>query len=296
MDDAAWERLIHQLKSGDCTPFLGAGACAGSLPTGGALSREMADKWKYPYDDDHDLPRVAQFGAIRYGDAVHVKRIVCDRLSAARPPDFRDPLEPHGLLAEFPLPVYLTTNYDDFIVRSLRAAGKRPNVAICPWNKDISYDEGLFGSEAGWNPRPDAPLVYHLHGNLQDPRSIVLAEDDYLEFLTSLAAEGVGNGQRMLPPSILAALTKRPLLFIGYSLQDWTFRVLFGGLLRAVPGIHRRRHVSVQLVPSIYTSRADVREVQQQLARYYEGWQISVFWGSAEEFCKELRRRMGSVS
>ncbi|MFB9889856.1 SIR2 family NAD-dependent protein deacylase [Planobispora takensis] len=296
MGEAEWERLIHQLRTGDCTPFLGSGACAGVLPTGTVLSRRMARKWGYPYDDDHELPRVAQFAVMRYGDAVYVKKLVCDELGAAEAPDFRDPLEPHRLLSEFPLPVYLTTNYDDFVVRSLRAAGKDPNTAVCPWNEGMDYDERLFGSQEGWNPRPQTPLVYHLHGSLHDPASIVLAEDDYLEFLTSLAVEGIGGGRRMLPTAILAALTRRPLLFVGYSLQDWTFRVLFRGLLRAVPGINRRRHVSVQLAPSLNTTRADVLEVQRQLARYHENWRISIFWGSAEDFCTELRRRMGTTS
>ncbi|WP_229803459.1 SIR2 family NAD-dependent protein deacylase [Planobispora rosea] len=296
MDDAGWERLINQLTAGDCTPFLGAGACAGTLPTGRALSRRMAEKWGYPYDDGRELPRVAQFGAMKYGEAVYIKEQICSELGTVGPPDFRDPLEPHGLLASFRLPVYLTTNYDDFIVRSLKAVGKRPNVALCPWNDGMEYDGKLFGSEAGWNPQPETPLVYHLHGSLQDPRSLVLTEDDYLEFLTSLALEGGAADPRMLPPTILAALTKRPLLFIGYSLQDWTFRVLFGALIRAVPGINRRRHVSVQLPPSVGLSRADAREMQRQIARYYEEWRISIFWGTAREFCAELRRRMGTVS
>ncbi|GIH95800.1 hypothetical protein Psi01_64300 [Planobispora siamensis] len=295
MGSAEWERLIDQLTTGDCTPFLGAGACSGVLPTGAALSRQMARRWSYPYDDDHELHRVAQFAAMRYGEAVYVKKQVCAELAAAGPPDFLDPLEPHGMLAGFPLPVYLTTNYDDFIVKSLRAAGKHPNMALCPWNDSMEYD-GLFGREVGWAPRPDTPLVYHLHGSLHDPRSIVLAEDDYLEFLTSLAMEGSAVGPRMLPPAILAALTQRPLLFIGYSLQDWTFRVLFGALLRAVPGINRRRHVSVQLAPPLNAVPERVRELQQQIARYYEGWRISIFWGTAEDFCAELRRRMGTVS
>ncbi|MEV8632711.1 SIR2 family protein [Streptosporangium sp. NPDC051023] len=296
MGDAEWERLIDQLVSGDCTPFLGAGACAGTLPTGAMLSREMARQSGYPFDDDHNLAKVAQFAAMKYGESIYIKRRICKALGAGGVPDFLDPLEPHALLADFPLPVYLTTNYDDFIFRSLKAVGKNPNVAICPWNRGLAYADDLFGSEAGWNPKPDAPLIYHLHGNLQDPASIVLAEDDYIEFLTNLAVDGVAESQRMLPASILAALTRRPLLFIGYSLQDWTFRVFFYGLLKAVPGINRRRHVSVQLAPSLARTRMDVQQVQNDLARYYEGWRISIFWGTAEEFCRELRRRMGSVS
>nr|BFE78766.1 hypothetical protein GCM10020093_013670 [Planobispora longispora] len=56
MVDADWERLLHQLESGDCTPFLGPGACTGTLPAGSALSRRLAKKWGYPYGDDHELP------------------------------------------------------------------------------------------------------------------------------------------------------------------------------------------------------------------------------------------------
>ncbi|GIH80227.1 SIR2 family NAD-dependent protein deacylase [Planobispora longispora] len=294
MVDADWERLLHQLESGDCTPFLGPGACTGTLPAGSALSRRLAKKWGYPYGDDHELPRVAQFALIKYGDAVYVKNMICSELGASGLPDFQDLLEPHGLLANFPLPVYLTTNYDDFIVQSLKAVGKRPNPALCPWNADVPYAGDLFSREDGWNPQADRPLVYHLHGSLRDPVSIVVAEDDYLEFLTNLALDSAGRKQ-MLPPSILAALTKRSLLFVGYSLKDWTFRVLFRGLLRAVPGINRRRHVSIQLEPTPDPRKANLREVKHHLARYYEGWQISVFWGSSEQFCGELRRRMGSV-
>ncbi|MFS1299405.1 SIR2 family protein [Streptosporangium longisporum] len=296
MGEAEWERLLDQLESGDCTPFLGSGACVGALPTGVALSREMARRWEYPFDDDHDLPRVTQYAVMKYGDPLYVKKQVCAELKSGREPDYLHPLEPHGLLAEFPLSVYLTTNYDNFIARSLRGVGKNPNTAVCPWNEDLEYAEELFESEDGWNPRAGAPLIYHLHGSLRDPASVVLTEDDYLEFLTSLAAGGVEGDKRILPPSIRAALTTRSLLFVGYSLRDWTFRVLFHGLLKTVCGVNRRRHVSVQLTPSLVSAKTDVREVRRWLDRYYESSQISIFWGTAEEFCGELRRRMGPPS
>ena len=34
-------------------------------------------------------------------------------------PDFRAPSEPHAVLADLPLPIYMTTNYDDFMVKAL---------------------------------------------------------------------------------------------------------------------------------------------------------------------------------
>jgi len=170
MREPDWQRLIHQLRNGDCTPFIGAGACHNCLPTGGELSREMAERWGYPYSDVENLSKVTQFGAMRYGDALYVKEMICKRLSGIGPPDSTGGLEPHSMLARFPLPVYLTTNYDDFMVQSLRTAGKRPNTALCPWNTDIDYAANLFDRKSGWDPQPESPLVYHLHGSLQDRR------------------------------------------------------------------------------------------------------------------------------
>ncbi|WP_214104556.1 SIR2 family NAD-dependent protein deacylase [Acrocarpospora catenulata] len=296
MDEPAWDRLIHLLRNGDCTPFIGAGACGATLPTGRELSREMAGLWGYPYADPENLTRVTQFGAMRFGDPIYVKKLIRDRLVGADPPDFAHPLEPHGLLAGFPIPVYLTTNYDDFIYQSLVAVGKRPSRTACPWNPDIRYARELFGSKAGWNPQPDFPLIYHLHGTLEDPHSVVLTEDDYLDFMVNLAHDRISTSKRMLPPVIQAALTRRSLLFIGYSLQDWTFRFMFTRLAQTVPAMNSRRHISVQLAPEFPDGRADPDEIKNQLETYYEKWKISIFWGSAEQFCHQLRERMGATS
>lgn len=290
MDERDWERLIFQLTKGACTPFLGAGACAGVLPSGSELSQTLADQWEYPYPDKGNLTKVAQYGTVKFGEAVYVKEKICQVLSTGAIPDFGDPAEPHAMLARFPLPVYLTTNYDDFIVRSLRAVGKDPNVMLCPWNPGITFDEEFFRRKIGWNPQPDAPLVYHLHGRLGMPESIVVSEDDYLEFLTNLAFDRAADEPTMLPPVILGALTTRSLLFIGYSLQDWTFRLLFNSLNRAVPGINRRRHLSVQLSPE--GDDAAVKVLQRQMEQHYGEWKVSIFWGTAEEFSKQLLGRM----
>ncbi|GAA1016826.1 hypothetical protein Aple_042850 [Acrocarpospora pleiomorpha] len=295
MTEADWERLLFQLKKGASTPFLGAGACAGSLPSGGELSERLATRWGYPFDDKANLTKVTQYGAMKFGESMHVKEQICEELAdTGRVPDFTDLREPHGLLAGFPLPVYLTTNYDDFVYQALKASGKDPNVALCPWHAGLVYDEDLFRHKSGWNPEAHAPLIYHLHGRIQDPGSIVITEDDYLEFVFNLAYDRAAETPIMLPSAVLRALTVRSLLFVGYSLQDWTFRFLFNSLLRAVPGINRRRHVSVQLAPNVDSTA--VGELQNQVERYYAGWQVSIFWGTAAQFCEKLRERMGTVT
>jgi hypothetical protein len=297
MEEAEWERLIDQLHHGDCTPFLGAGASHGTLPSGRGLSREWATEFRYPFPDNEDLARVMQYAAETARDAIYIKQRLCRDLRSKAAPDFTNPMEAHALLAEFPLRVFLTTNYDDFLVKSLRHAGKNPRAAVCPWYEGAPYDSELFESALGLDPQPDDPLVYHLHGNLENPKSLVLTENDYLEFLVSIAMDRTEQHRTLVPAAILTALTTRPLLFIGYSLQDWTFRVLFHGLVRTIPDIHRRRHVSVQLPPPVNGSVDDAEvRAHQYLTRYLEGWNISIFWGTADQFCAQLRSRMGALT
>ncbi|MEV4020667.1 SIR2 family protein [Nonomuraea angiospora] len=285
VQEAEWARIVHQASSGDCVPFLGAGACAGVLPSGSELSTELAAIWDYPFQDHENLARVSQYALMKYDDAVFVKNFVAKRLRGYPAPT-GDPTDVHALVAAFPTAVYITTNFDDFLFEALSKAGKDPGVAIYPWHHDLDFNHELFSSEWGMDPRPERPLIYHLHGTLADPASMVLTEDDYIEFLINLG----GAGYRELPPVIRRALTTKSLLFIGYSLQDWMFRALLRSLQRSLPGIVRRRHLGVQLAPANST-----RETRNELARYFEQWRISVYWGSAREFLAELQHRMSSA-
>ncbi|WP_459799750.1 SIR2 family NAD-dependent protein deacylase [Herbidospora sp. RD11066] len=290
MEEHDWERLVRQLGKGACTPFLGAGASADVLPMAAKLSEELADEWDYPHADRDVLINVAQHGVIKFGESATVKEQICERLRGIGPPNLSKRHEPYKLLSSLPIPVYMTTNYDDLILQSLRTAGKSPNVALCPWNSGIEYDRALFDDHAGWDPAPEAPLVYHLHGRWEEPSSIVVCEDDYHEFIFNLALDRGTESSKMLPPAIFEALTARTLLFIGYSMRDSTFRFMFDSLLRAVPAINRRRHISVLLPPRV--DSAKLKDQQKWLDRYYEKWQVTIFWGTASEFCRQLRRRM----
>lgn len=77
-----WEFLLERIREKKCTPFLGAGACAGALPLGGELARDLADAQDYPFEDRSDLLRVAQFIAVK-SDPRSAKSMVVDRLKKA---------------------------------------------------------------------------------------------------------------------------------------------------------------------------------------------------------------------
>lgn len=285
LEDRDWGMLLNRIREGKCTPFLGAGACYGTLPLGGDIAREWAAKENYPLSDSSDLVRVSQFLAIKY-DPMYPKEQIVERFRGAGPPDFNHPCEPHGVLADLPLPVYLTTNYDDFMLQALRSRKKEPKQALCRWNNPLSKNQYPdFESARDFTPSAANPIVFHLHGHRDIPESLVLTEDDYLDFLVS-----VSRDETLLPPRIQRSLADASLMFIGYRLADWNFRTLFRGLVAATEASLRRVSVTVQLpIPDV--PEETQKEIQSYLGEYFRRDNMRVYWGTAADFVAELRRR-----
>jgi len=291
VDDRDWRRLVEQVKRGDCTPFLGAGACSGTLPLGAKLSRAWAKRYNYPFGDKSSLAEVALFAAVIEKDAVTVKQQVADELSGMGLPDFSRPAQPHAVLADQPISVFLTTNYDDFMTQALQRARKKPVTRVCPWYEGAESDAATQFPE-GYTPSVEEPLVYHLHGSFEHPPSMVLTQEDYLEFLITLAKDRGMGSNRVVPTQVLPAMTRKPLLFLGYSLRDWSFRTLFRGLHSTLSEVQRRRHVSIQLTPLRGGDRTSRQRAEDYLCEYYDQLRISVHWDTVDRFCTELAQRL----
>jgi hypothetical protein len=69
ISETEWRVLLQRIKQGNCTPFLGAGACYGALPLGATLSREWAKEFNFPLDGADDLAKVSQYVALLYDQA-----------------------------------------------------------------------------------------------------------------------------------------------------------------------------------------------------------------------------------
>lgn len=291
-DEDAWKRAVYLIAHEQCTPFIGAGASAEHVPLAGDIAATLASEYGFPFSDHRDLARVTQFAAVQEGSRQYVKqRFADDMFAGVSQPDFRAQDEPYALLADLHLPIYVTTNYDDFMYEALKNRGRSPQRAICPWyTKDpgeVEEATRLFKETVGYNPDSGRPIVYHLHGHHGTPESLVLTEDDYIDFLVRVSGD-----PDLLPPVIQKSLRSRMLLFIGYSLADWTFRVIFQGLLSARPPLAGHSHVSVQLPPPADGPMDDrPLRIQEYLDRYFQQQNISICWKTAREFSGELRRR-----
>ena len=286
MTEDDWTVLLDTIKDGKCTPFLGAGVNHGILPLGGQIAREWAGEYGFPLRSSDDLPAVAQFIAVKYRDPMYPKDRILARLKRESKVDFSQPdprLDCLRTLAELPLPVYLTTNYDDLLLQALRYAGRNPRREVCRWHAGLKSVPVVLGTAARYMPDYRNPVVFHFHGSDEFRESLVLTEDDYLDFLVNIS-----RSPKVVPPRIQEALTDASLLFIGYGFDDTSFRVIYRGLVEQISGSMRLLNITVQATPQDAT---DPAVAQRYLTSYFEGFRVRVFWGTAVEFVRELRDR-----
>ncbi len=271
LTDRDWDLLIGTIRNRRCTPFLGAGACYGVLPLGSDIAQDWARKYGYPLEDSSNLIKVAQFLAVENYPMFPKDEVVAMFEGTDKRPDFTNPGEPHRVLADLPMPIYLTTNYDDFMVKALAAQGFRdPKREVCRWNTLTRNVPSLFDSN--YEPSPANPVVFHLHGHAGMPSSMVLTEDDYFDFLVNISRDAL-----LVPRRIQQALTETSVLFVGYGLADWNFRVLLQGLSRFMERGLGRTHIAVMVPPA--ASEAQREKAQKYLTAYYANIDVRVFWG-----------------
>ena len=287
MAEVAWDYLMHRLDNGKVTPFIGAAAAsiASDLPSGGQLARSWAKDFEFPHEhkegEELDLIDIAQYLSVKQGP-MFPKTLISDGFTGVALPNFEAPHETHALLATLDLPIYLTTNYDNFMTKALEAQGKRPVREYCRWNAEVreSGEPSRF-EDPSFQATVEEPVVFHLHGIQEVPESIVITEDDYLSFIVELS----WHRRQLLPDMIQQALTGTSLMFMGYGLRDWDFKVIFQALVIAMEASLRGRSVSVQLPVTD-------RDQRGYLAQYMCQKSIEVFWGDLDQFVKGIRSRL----
>ena len=310
-----WPALLSNIQAGRCTPILGPGLTEWLLGSRRAIAARWAETFGYPMDPTSrdSLPQVAQYVAVDQ-DVSTMQRALVEHLAAEvrrrfggilsadqgrAPLDemisavgqqlWTDPVtQPLRVLASFPLPIYITTIFGNYLADALKAAGKDPVVEMCRWNDYLEQQPSIFDSEPDYRPTPERPLVYHLFGRLSDPDSLVLTEDDYFDYLI-----GVTSRNDLIPGVVRRALADSALLFLGFDLDDWDFRVLFRSIMSR-EGSNRRckyAHVAAQIDPE-GGRISEPDGARRYLESYFGDADISIFWGNVADFGHELRQRL----
>jgi hypothetical protein len=193
-------------------------------------------------------------------------------------PRFGGREDPLLILANLPFKTILTTSPYTFIEDALRKAGKTPRTEVCCWTKDLK-DSITSTIDDDYRPTGDDPLVYHLLGLDRYLDSLVLTEDDFLDYLGNLC-QGQGNESADYVPALVRRTFSDDLIVLGFSLNSWAFRVLYAGLIKRSGKTEDRGVCGIQL-PDNAVERSYLEDYVEREAKF------RVFWGDLKAYAQQ---------
>jgi hypothetical protein len=312
-----WPFLLENVDLGRVTAFLGPRVTDGLLPGRESVAQKLAEKYGYPLPDNGSLVNVAQFMAIKdpallRSDYIRtLQRSLFSYLDITPTKQQKQQLrnaslsetvevvgwaervleihenEIHHQLAALGLPLYVTTNVDNFMFEALKQRD-----GVSPRRIGLRWEQPEAGTpQYVLNPEPSAnePVVLHLNGHDGDAeqmKHLVLSEDDYLEHFVRLTRDQ----EIILPMNVLGMLSEHSFLFLGYHLDDWELRVILQGLTKQIAETSRDRktHVGVQLEQEEELTSNDA---MNYLRRYMQEFNVDIYWGSSKQFVNELSKQ-----
>jgi hypothetical protein len=311
-DDAVkWAALVNDIENRRFTPIVGFGLADGVYGSTEDLAQRLAAAAQFPLAPYQrtDLPQVSQYLLVTQGSSTYpldaVKEQVRRQMLALNQellsPEDRDlslskllrkvgalrrqnAQDPYRLLANLPARVFVTATPDTLLTESLVEAGKRPDERFAFWKRGVTPPEPYERE-----PSVSEPLVYHMLGHFKAPDSLVLTQDDYFDYLI-----GASRNHALVPNVVRHALTSSSLLFLGFQLTDWSFRVLFRLIVAQEGGaVLRKRfpHVAVQVDPD-GNPLIDTAQARRYLVDCYGMDDISLFWGGGDELLRQLAPRL----
>jgi hypothetical protein len=209
----------------------------------------------------------------------------------------------YTILANIPFRVYLTTTPDALLERALTACGRPPQVRSFEWWSDTPRPTPKIKrlaepNEADGEPhtavgRPlrKEPLLYKLFGNLDRTETLVITEDHHFDYLVAMSRAMSAKGAVL--EDVRVALSDSAVLFLGFRITDWDFRVLLRSVWQLLAAQSRNRYtnVAVQIDPG-GDRVADVGLARRYLERFLgRATDVSIYWGTAEQFLLELAER-----
>ncbi|HEL1321870.1 TPA: SIR2 family protein, partial [Streptococcus equi subsp. zooepidemicus] len=117
--------------------------------------------------------------------------------------------------------VIVTTNYDTLTEDLLDSIDQKPTVYV--------GQKGFFDETFNWSE------LFKIHGDVYDPSSIVITEDDYKVY---------DNNSILISAKILSNLIHSPIIFIGYSLTDRNVQKLLTDFASQLPNEDLRKNTN----------------------------------------------------
>lgn len=233
--DTAIAEIATSIREGTIVPFIGAGACqrkdGNCPPIGSKLCKLIAQRLQYSSNGDMPLGDIPLSTVAQHYQLKNERDELIKLLSQEIGKDTYLPsLVQEGLAKitkSFPgVKLVITTNYDALMEKAFGPPIHKTHDRLVQYpnrpNDQIDYEF-----------REGSVALYKMHGSLdergrsRERDSLVITDDDYLEFLANMQQEG------LIPRNIKSHVSNRHLLFLGYGLQDWDFMVLYKSVIES---------------------------------------------------------------
>jgi len=217
---------------------------------------------------------------------------IVQKLDYPRLPAGMEDQDPLHILAKLPLKIYITTSHYNFMEQALEAVGRHPRTEVCFWSREKSVLP-TQASDSKYMPpdekqdKEEPPVVYHLFGLENNPQTLVLSEDDYMNFLISVVQD-TNTSRPVVPLWLRAGLAESRLLLLGYRVQDWDFRVLFKFIShyrednKSAP-----RGILIQMEPGPAHGGNKEKSIKY-LKQYFDTEKFNIDWSNSEKFIQKL--------
>src|SRR4029077_290317 len=193
MKERYWTNLVTSLRYGQCVLVLGpevpaklastavSSPAASELSSSEGLTRQLASELEG--DSRRVMGSTLAAVAQQYEDAFgpNTMRSLAAQFYTSTA---YSPSDVHCSLAFLPFSLILTTCHDALLTGALQESGKRPLVSRYHFRGDRHDNPEFTPPET-----PDEPVIYHLFGFAHEPRSLVLSENDALDFLIAIVSE-----------------------------------------------------------------------------------------------------------
>jgi TIR domain/SIR2-like domain len=288
MKERYWTNLVTSLRYGQCVLVLGPevpaklASTAVSSPAAGDLSysEELTRRLATEFEGDNSRVTGSTLAAVaqQYEDAFGPNTM---RSSAAQfyTSTAYSPSDVHCSLASLPFSLILTTCHDALLTGALQESGKRPLVCRYHFRGDRHDNPEFAPSET-----LDEPVIYHLFGFAQEPSSLVLSENDVLDFLIAIVSE------RAPLPNTLSRILKRKdqsFLFVGFGIKQLHLRILLKVLIRALELDRTGSAVATESLRDLLEG-----DREQTILFYQRGTRVEIEDAEIRAFLVELTRRL----
>jgi TIR domain/SIR2-like domain len=224
MRDGDWTSLTSSIENGRCILMLGPGAFIADfdgevLPVGVALARFIKERLGPEHANlDPFKPWSVAQAAVATEDASTVTRWAEEFYE-----QYDTVSDALKNLASLPFQLVINTSVGLSAEKAFHDAKSQTYADY--------YDRTGQAREHLPDPSTDAPVVYNLFGSVAHPSSMILSENDRLDFLISIISENPP-----LPPKLTSTLCdpRQSFLFLGFNLGQWQLKMLMYAVLRRV--------------------------------------------------------------